>query len=94
MEDKPFKFDAQNPRLVTNVKSNNNVYYLAGAIFLLSMRTYTRRVFRVDQNSLNLAGFTAASALASYSYASFLLDSAVNEAGLKNNQNELNPRQH
>eukprot|EP00347_Sterkiella_histriomuscorum_P009349 403341555 len=89
MEDKPFKFDPVNPRLVTNAQKNNTVYYGAAAIFLISLRAYHRRVFRIDQNSLNLAGFTAASALASYSYASFFLDSAENEAGLINNDKEL-----
>lgn len=90
MDLKPFKFDSVNPRLVTNVQANNTVYYAAAGLFLLSMRVYHRRIFRVDENSLNLAGFAAASALASYSYASFLLDSAENEAGLINNEKELN----
>ena len=89
MDDKPYVFDSANPRLVTNVSKNNTVYYAAAAIWLFSLRAYHRRIFRIDQNSLNLAGFTVASALASYSYANFFLDSAVNEAGLINNEKEL-----
>ena len=48
MEEKPFKFDAKNPRLVTNVTDHTNTYRLAGAILLASLYIYNRRTFRID----------------------------------------------
>ncbi|CDW84864.1 UNKNOWN [Stylonychia lemnae] len=89
MDDKPYQFDPQNPRLVTNAEIPQTQYYLAGALFLLSVRAYHRRVFRVDQNTLNLVLFSGASSLASYAWANFFLSSGVLEAGQLNNQKEL-----
>lgn len=89
MDDKPFKFDPQNPRVVTNAEFPNTVYYVAAGLFLLSVRTYQRRVYKVDQNTLNLVMFTAASAAASYQWSNFFLNTPVIEAGLLNNQKEL-----
>ena len=66
MEEKPYKFDNHNHRLVTNIQKPTTVYYLSAALFVASLYGYQRRIFRVDQNSLNFALFTAGSALASY----------------------------
>jgi len=88
MEEKPYKFDAHNPRIVTNVDKSNTVYVAAAALFLGSLYVYNRKIFRIDQNALNFLGFTAASAFASYQYANFFLNSATNEAGLLNNEKE------
>ena len=65
MEVKPYKFDSHNHRLVTNIEKPTAIYYLSAAIFVASLYGYQRRIFRVDQNSLNLAVFTVGSALAS-----------------------------
>ena len=85
MEDKPFKFDPANPRIVNNVSRPSTVYYGAALFFLGSMQVYRRRVFRIDGNALNLALFTGASAWASYHYSAFFFSSANIEAGLLNN---------
>ena len=95
MEDKPYTFDVSNPRLVANIQhSNMNVYYGAAALFLLSVRAYHKRIFRVDQNSLNLAAFTVGSALASYSYANYFLGDPLQEAATINNDKELQRSGH
>jgi len=51
---------------VVNAERPPSVYYLAGGIFVASLYVYHRRIFRLDQNLLNFAGFTVASAWASY----------------------------
>ena len=89
MDDKPYKYDATNPRLVTNVEHPSTLMYLTGAIFLGSLYVYNRRAFRIDQNYLNFVLFSGASAFASYQWASVMLNSPINEAGLINNVNEL-----
>lgn len=88
MEDKPYKFDPLNKRVVTNIENSNKVYGVAAALFLGSLYVYNRRIFRIDQNALNFLLFTAGSAFASYSYADFFLNSATNEAAILNNQKE------
>lgn len=88
MDDKPYKFDSSNPRIATNIERPNTVYYATGLLFLYSLRAYQRRIFRLDNNVLNFALFTGASALASYEYASFALSSPIIEAGIKNNELE------
>lgn len=40
MEDKPYKFDSHNPRLVTNVQRPSTIYYVAGGLFVASMYGY------------------------------------------------------
>ena len=89
MEDKPYKFDGSNPRVATNVERPATLWYLTGAIFVGSLYLYNRRTFRMDQNVLNFLGFTGASAFASYQWASTFVSSPIIEAGLINNQNEL-----
>lgn len=89
MEEKPFKFeDPTNRRLVTNIQKPNTVLPVAGAIFAASVFLYSRKIFRVDKNALNLMLFSGASAFASYSYASFIMSSPIIEAGLMNNEQE------
>ncbi len=92
MDDKPYKFDSANPRFVTNIERSNNVYYATAALFVYSVRAYQRRIFRLDNNVLNFALFTAGSAWASYEYANFALSSPIIEAGIKNN--ELETQRH
>ena len=93
MDEKPYKFDASNPRVVTNVERSNNVLYLSGAIFAASLYLYSRRTFRIDQNALNFLLFSGASGFASYQWASAFLSSPINEAGLLNNAKELQTTQ-
>ena len=62
-----------------------------GAIFLLSLRAYNRKYFRLDNNLMNMLGFTAISAPCAYTYANFFFNSAENEAALINNQRESAP---
>jgi hypothetical protein len=88
MDEKPYKFDPSNPRIVTNAQRPQSVYYVAGAIFLASLYGYHRRIFRLDQNVLNFAGFTVASAWASYQWSTFFVSSPIIEAGIKNNELE------
>ena len=90
MDDKPFKFDSANPRIVTNVKDEStNLYALSAGIFVASLYFYNRRTFRMDQNALNFLLFSGASAFASVQWAKTILTSPVEEAGLLNNKNEL-----
>ena len=88
MEKSPFQYDPTRPRTVLDCERPQSVYALAGALFLGSVMMYNRRYFRVDNNLVNLAGFTFASVPASYSYASFILSSPEIEAGMINNQQE------
>ena len=90
MDEKPYKFDSTNPRIVTNVEQPSTLYYLSGAIFVGSLFMYNKRAFRFDQNVIKFLGFTGASAFASYQWASTILSSPINEAGLMNNAKELN----
>ena len=86
MDIKPYKFeDSANPRIATNIQAPSNINYLSAVIFLASLRVYQRRIFRIYGNAINFALFTGASALASYSYASYFLSSPEIEAGLINN---------
>ena len=89
MDEKPYKFDASNPRVVTNVETSNNVLYLSGGIFIASLYLYSRRTFRIDQNALNFLLFSGASGFASYQWANTILNTPINEAGLLNNAKEL-----
>ena len=89
MDIKPYKFDSGNPRIVSNVHNKTNtVYGVAAALFVGSLYLYNRKIFRIDQNSLNFLMFTAGSAFASYQYANFIVNSPTDEAALKNNQRE------
>ena len=78
MNEKPYKYDKVNPRLVTNCAQNPNVMYLSGAIFLMSMNMYNNRTFRIDKNALNFIMFAGASAFASFQWASLLMDTSIN----------------
>ena len=88
MDPNPFTFDSSNPRLVANCKRDDRILPAAGAIFLASVYLYNKKRFRIDQNFLNLLGFTAGSVPASYVYANMLFGDANVEAGLLNNQRE------
>jgi hypothetical protein len=89
MNTNPYKFDAKNPRFVTNAERPSTVGLATGALFLASTYFYSRRYFRCDKNLVNMLAFSAASLPASYSYASFIFSSAQIEAAIINNQNEL-----
>ena len=88
MDDKPYKFDPSNPRIVSNIQKPTTIATAAGLIFVGSLYFYNRRVFRIDQNAINFLLFTGASALASYQYANFFLSSPIIEAGLRNDERE------
>ena len=88
MDAPPYTFDSKNPRLVTNVAPKTQVMVASGLIFLVSLRMYTRHYFRIDQNVMNLVGFAALSAPASYSYGNFFFNDPINEAGILNNEAE------
>ena len=89
MEEKPYKFEnANNKRLVTNIVRPNSVMPVAGLIFAGSVFLYSRKVFRIDKNAMNLLLFSGASGFASYSYASYFMSSPIIEAGLLNNERE------
>ena len=88
MEKNPFKFNAQNSRLVEDGQRPSTVLYGTAAIFLFSLHIYNRRFFRKDANALNFIGFAAASVPASYAYANFLFSSPVIEAAILNNERE------
>ena len=90
-EKSPYTFDSKNSRWVTNAEAPTTVYMATGLIFALSMRAYTRKYFRVDNNLMNLLGFTAISAPCSFVYANTMLNSAENEAALMNNKREAAP---
>ena len=66
----------------------SKVMWGTAAIFGLSMRLYTRRFFRVDNNFLNLMVFAVASGPAAYSYANYFLSSAEVDAAAINNKRE------
>ena len=90
MEEKPYKFeDPANKRIASNiVQRPNSVMPVAGLIFTASILLYSRKVFRIDKNAMNLLLFSGASAFASYSYANFFMSTPIIEAGLMNNQKE------
>ena len=88
MDEKPYKFDSHNPRIVTNVHKPTSIYGVAAALFLGSLYLYNKKIFRIDQNALNFLLFTGGSAFASYQYANFFLSSPIIEAGLINNEKE------
>ena len=90
-DEKPFKFDPSNHRIVTNVERPATVAYAAGIFWLASVYAYRRRYHRVDGKTLNFAAFSVASIWASYQWSSFFFSSANIEAGLLNNERELHP---
>lgn len=88
MEPNPYKFSAQNSRLVENADRSPKVLYATAAIFLFSLHLYNRKFFRKDANAVNALMFTVASAPASWSYANMLFSSAETEAAIQNNTKE------
>ena len=91
MEEKPYKFeDPSSKRIASNIVPSQSVMPVAGLIFTASIYMYSRKIFRIDKNAMNLLLFSGASALASYSYASYFMSSPILEAGLLNNQKETN----
>jgi hypothetical protein len=89
MEPSPYKFNETNPRLVENAARSPAVIYGAGIIWVASVFLYNKRFFRKDGNVLNLLAFTAASLPASHVYSSLVFSSPVKEAGIINNEREL-----
>ena len=89
MEANPYKFDAKNPRLVTNAEPSSLIYAAAGTLFLVSVSLYSKKIFRVDGNFANFAAFAIASGPASYAYANFAINDPVTEAAQLNNDREL-----
>ena len=73
MEECPYTFDQSNKRLVTGCERDSRILPCAGAIFLGSLYVYSKRRFRIDQNFINLMGFTVGAAPASYVYANLCL---------------------
>jgi hypothetical protein len=48
MDEKPYKFESGNPRLVTNIQRPGSIYTLTAALFVGSLYLYNRRIFRLD----------------------------------------------
>lgn len=89
MEEKPYRFeDPTNKRLASNITRPNSIMPVAGLIFTASIYLYSRKIFRIDKNAMNLLLFSGASAFASYSYASYIMSTPIIEAGLVNNEKE------
>ena len=84
----PYKFDAQHPRVVTNVQKSNTVYMATGFIYAASLYMYSRRFLRVDGNGVAAGAFAAVSLPAAYAYSRFFFSSAQDEAALMNNARE------
>ena len=89
MEPCPYTFDEKNPRLVVNCERDSRLMPAAGAIFLTSVYMFNKKRFRVDQNAINLLGFTAGAVPASMVYANLLFGDSKVEAGLLNNDKEM-----
>ena len=88
MEPNPYTFDEKNPRLVVDCNRDQKLLPLAGAIYLYSVYRFNKSRFRVDNNFLNMLGFTVAAAPASLAFSQTLVGSSEVEAGLLNNQRE------
>jgi len=87
--DTPYKFDAANHRVVTNIANNNNKVTTATTfIYVMSLVAYNRRFLRVDGNGVAAGAFAILSLPAAYTYAKFFFDSPENAAAIINNQRE------
>ena len=86
--EKPFTFDPENHRVVTNVVKNNNVLIATGAIYAFSLYKYNRRFLRIDGNGVMAGAFAAFSLPAAYAYARFMFSDPMNEAAVMNNNRE------
>ena len=85
----PYKFDAKNHRVVSNVANNKtNVMLGTAAIYGFSMYKYHRRFYRIDGKGVKAAAFAYFSLLAAYSYSRFFFSDPINEAALINNSRE------
>ena len=80
MDSHPYTYgDASNPRLVTNIQdTNGKVMGATGFLYVASMSSYMRKVFRVNNDPLKLGLFAALALPASYAYAQLVFDSAEN----------------
>ena len=88
MEANPYTFDSKNPRIVTNCQRDARVLPAAAVFFLGGLYMYNKRRFRLDQNFVNLVGFTIGSVPASLIMANQFFGDPVVEAGILNNQRE------
>ena len=88
MEKNPYTFDEKNPRLVKGCERDYRLAPTAGAIFLTSVYMYNKKRFRIDQNAINLIGFTVGAVPASCVFANMVFGDSIVEAGLLNNQRE------
>lgn len=87
----PYRFSPANHRLVLNASTDNTKRNgLAAAIYAISLIGYSRRYLRVNQNAPQFAAFAILSAPAAFAYSRFVMDSAENEAAVKNNTLEEN----
>ena len=84
----PYKYDPQNPRVVSNMPKNYNVHMATGFIYAMSLYMYGRRYLRVDGNAVAAGAFAAFSLPAAYSYARFFFSDAESEAAHINNARE------
>ena len=90
MEEKPYVFDYQNSRKVTNIKRPDTILPVAALIFLGSIQFYKKKIFKIDRKPINFALFSGASLWVSYQWSSFFLSSPIIEAGIINNEKEKN----
>mmetsp|Transcript_9016 Transcript_9016/g.13786 ORF Transcript_9016/g.13786 Transcript_9016/m.13786 type:complete len:92 (+) Transcript_9016:12-287(+) len=85
----PFKFHPQHHRVVTNFENKQGkVLVGTGFIYAFSLYWYSRRFFRIDQNTINAAAFAAFSLPVAYAYSKFFLSDANTEAAMMNNSKE------
>ena len=88
MEANPYTFDEKNSRVVTNANRSDKLLPAFAMIYLGSMWWYNKQRFRIDQNALNLAGFTIGAVPASWVFAQQAVGCMNVEAGRLNNQRE------
>jgi hypothetical protein len=82
----PYKFDAVNHRVVTNMSTNQNKVYMGtAAIYGWSLYAYSRRYLRLDGNGVAAAAFAAFSLPAAYAYSRFIFSDPESEAAAMNN---------
>lgn len=83
-----FTYDNSNHRIVTGPERPGYMMPLTALVFGLSLYGYNRRIFRIDQNSMNFMIFAGASLFASYGWVNFATSTPDIEAGLMNNKKE------
>ena len=88
MEKDPFTYHPKNPRVITNVEISDNVSYLTGAMFLYSLKWYSSKRFRVDQNAIKFGLFAIGSLFSSYAISDTILNNPDMQAAQLNNDHE------